>query len=54
MEETTTDFTMVNDNQYHIESNKRFRRRKKPRLEEQKENLDDDDDIVVRNQILKY
>lgn len=54
VEETTTDFTMVNDNQYHIESNKRFRRRKKPRLEEQKENLDDDDDIVVRNQILKY
>ena len=54
VEETTTDFTMVNDDQYHIErSNHFFRRNKKPLLSEPNEDFDDET-IVVRNQILKY
>lgn len=55
-DEESKDFTMVEDTQYHIQSNNIFRKRKKPLLEQKNENLynDDDDEIVVRNQILKY
>lgn len=60
-DEETTNFTIVNNNQYQIQSNNIFRNIRKPLLSVKNENLDnddddddDDDDIVIRNQILKY
>lgn len=55
VDEETTEFTMVDNNQYCIQHNSGIFKKKRL-LNEINETLDndDDDEIVVRNQILKY
>ena len=54
VDEKNTDFTIINDEQYHINTNSILGKKKRPMLKEKNENSDSDDEIVIRNQILKY
>ena len=54
VDEKITDFTIINDEQYHINTNSILGKKKRPMLKEKNENSDSDDEIVIRNQILKY
>lgn len=54
VDEKNTDFTIINDEQYHINTNSILGKKKRPMLKEKNEISDSDDEIVIRNQILKY
>ena len=56
VDEENTNFTIINNDQYQIQTNRIFTRRKQPLLMQKDKNLDDDDgdEIRIRNQILKY
>lgn len=68
VEETATDFQIVDNNMYQIQSSHPFKRKGRKMLNEKNkaveyndninnkdtETIDNDDEIVVRNQILKY
>lgn len=54
VDEKNTNFTIIEDGQYHIQRNNTFGKKKKPKVTEKNEGFDSDDKIVVRNQILKY
>lgn len=60
VEAETTDFEIVNDNTYQIQSNKMFRKKRPKKTKEKntkvKQNnfIEEEKEIVVRNQILKY
>ena len=54
VDEKNTDFTIINDEQYHINTNSILGKKKRPMLKEKNENSDSDNEIVIRNQILKY
>lgn len=58
VDNVTKDFTMVNNDQYFVESNNFFKRKRKPLLNENNEpnnrKKEDEGEIIVRNQILKY